>query len=81
MSEWGEVNLKLDEFLKEHNISRSSLSRNGQIHYKQLLKYCNNDMQKVDLNLLARICKTIDCEISDIIEYFPPKKSNQKLNL
>ncbi len=73
MDEWGEVNLKLDQFLKEHNISRSSLSRNGQIHYKQLLKYCNNDMKKVDLSILARICKTIDCEISDIIEYEPPK--------
>lgn len=75
MGEWGEVNLKLDEFLKEHKISRSSLSRNGQIHYKQLLKYCNNDMQKVDLNLLARICKTIQCEIGDIIEYIPPKEN------
>ena len=74
MNEWGEVNLKLDEYLKAHNISRSSLSRNAQIHYKQLLKYCNNDMQKVDLNLLARICRTINCEIGDIIEYFPPKK-------
>ena len=72
MDEWGEVNLKLDEFLKEHKISRSSLSRNGQIHYKQLLKYCNNDMKKVDLNLLARICKTINCEIGDIIEYIHP---------
>ena len=29
-------------------------------------------MQKVDLNLLARICRTIDCEIGDIIEYLPP---------
>ena len=74
MEEWGEVNLKLDEFLKSHNISRSSLSRNAQIHYKQLLKYCNNDMKKIDLSILARICKTIDCEISDIIEYNPPEK-------
>ena len=72
MKEWGQVNLKLDEFLKSHNISRSSLSRNAQIHYGQLLKYCRNDMQKVDLNLLARICKTINCEIGDIIEYLPP---------
>lgn len=74
MEEWGQVNLKLDEFLKSHKISRSSLSRNGQIHYKQLIKYCNNDMKKVDLNILARICRTIDCEISDIIEYDPPKE-------
>lgn len=75
MEEWGKVDLKLDEFLKAHHISRSSLSRNAQIHYQQLLKYCRNDMQKVDLNLLARICKTIDCEIGDIIEYIPPKAS------
>ena len=74
MEEWGQVNLKLDEFLKSHKISRSSLSRNGQIHYKQLIKYCNNDMKKADLNILARICRTIDCEISDIIEYDPPKE-------
>ena len=29
-------------------------------------------MQKVDLNILARICKTINCEIGEIIEYIPP---------
>lgn len=38
MEEWGKVNLRLDEFLKSHNISRSSLSKNAQIHYGQLLK-------------------------------------------
>ncbi len=74
MEDWGEVALKLDEYLKSHNISRSSLSRNAQIHYKQLQKYCNNDVQKVDLNLLAKICKTIHCEIGDIIEYIPSNK-------
>ena len=57
---------------KKNNISRSSLSRNAQIHYNQLLKYCKNDMQKVDLNILARICKTINCEIGEIIVYIPP---------
>ena len=72
MEDWGKVDLRLDEYLKEHNISRSSLSRNGQIHYKQLLKYCRNDMQKVDLNILARICKTINCTIEDILEFTPP---------
>ena len=72
MEDWGKVDLRLDEYLKEHNISRSSLSRNGQIHYKQLLKYCRNDMQKVDLNILARLCKTINCTIEDILEYTPP---------
>lgn len=73
MEDWGEVNLQLDEFMKAHKISRYSLSKNAQIYYGQLLKYCKNDMQKVDLNILARICKKINCEIVDIIKYTPPK--------
>ena len=73
LEDWGKIDLTLDEYLKEHNISRCSLSRNGQIHYKQLLKYCKNDMQKIDLQLVARICKTLGCDISDIICYTPPK--------
>ena len=28
MEDWGHVDLKLDEFMKKNNISRSSLSRN-----------------------------------------------------
>lgn len=71
--EWGKIDLHLDEYMKNHKISRSSLSRNAQIHYNQLLKYCKNEMQKIDLNLLARICKTINCEIGDIITYTPPE--------
>ena len=73
MEDWGHVDLKLDEFMKKNNISRSSLSRNAEIHYNQLLKYCKNDMQKVDLNILARICKTINCEIGEILKYTPPE--------
>ena len=75
---WGKVDLTLDEYMKEHQISRSSVSRNAVVHYSQLLKYCENDMQKVDLNLLARICKTINCEISDILKYTPPKDKKKK---
>lgn len=36
-------------------------------------------MQKVDLNLLARICKTIDFEIGDIIEYLPPNENKKDI--
>ena len=76
--EWGKIDLCLDEYLKAHKISRSSLSRKAQIHYKQLLKYCKNDMQKIDLHLVSRICKTINCEISDILIYTPPKSQKSK---
>ena len=75
-AEWGKVDLILDDYMKENGYSRSSLSRNSIIHYAQLLKYCENEMQKVDLNLLARICKALNCGVGDILKYTPPKKKN-----
>ena len=77
-AEWGKVDLILDNYMKENKISRSSLSRNSIIHYAQLLRYCNNEMQKVDLNLLARMCKAMNCEISDILKYNPPTPSTEE---
>ena len=77
-AEWGKVDLILDNYMKENKISRSSLSRNSVIHYAQLLRYCHNEMQKVDLNLLARMCKAMNCEISDILKYNPPAPSTEE---
>ena len=56
MAEYGKVNIMLDEYLKEHHISRSSLVRNTGLQYGQILKYCRNAMQKMDLNVLAKLC-------------------------
>ncbi|MBQ6012466.1 MAG: helix-turn-helix transcriptional regulator [Firmicutes bacterium] len=31
-----------------------------------------NDVQRVDLSVLARLCYALDCDLSDIIEYIRP---------
>ena len=35
----------------------------------QLNKYLNNEVQLINLNVLARLCDTLNCQVSDIIEY------------
>ena len=73
MEDYGKVDLVLDEYIIEHKVSRTSLSRKADVHYGQLLRYLENKMQKVDLNILSRICKTLNCQVGDIIKYTPPK--------
>ena len=37
----------------------------------QLNSYCRNQVARIDLPVLARICDYLKCEISDILKYIP----------
>ena len=68
MKNFGKVNVILDEYLKTHNISRSSLTRKTEMQYSQVLRYCKNEVQKADLAILAKICTVLQCDIQDILK-------------
>lgn len=68
MKDFGKIDMTLDEYLKEHKISRSSLTRRTELQYSQILKYCKNDVQKIDLSILAKLCTVLNCNIEDILK-------------
>ena len=68
MENFGRVDMTLDEYIKEHKISRSKLVRQTELQYSQILRYCKNDVQKIDLSILAKLCTVLDCEIQDILK-------------
>jgi len=69
MINYGRIEIKLDKYLKDNNISRSSLSRNGELRYDTILSYCRGDVTRLDTDTLAKMCATLNCKIEDIIEY------------
>ena len=66
---YGKVRVCLDEALKEKNLSKTSLAHRANSNYKNIKRLCDGDVQRVDLDILARICYVMNCEISDIIKY------------
>lgn len=70
----GKIVIKLDEYLKKHNISRSSVVRNGELRYDTVLSYCRGNIVRLDTDTLAKICSVLNCKIEDIIEFVPNKK-------
>jgi putative transcriptional regulator len=65
----GKIIITLEKYLKEHNISKSKLMQGAEMQMTQLLKYCRNQVARVDLDVLARICSYLDCSLSDIMHY------------
>jgi len=37
----------------------------------QINNYCNNKITRLDIDVLARICTVLNCQISDLLEFVP----------
>lgn len=72
--EYGHIRLKLDEIMKEQNISINKLAFRSEMQRTQLKAYIKNEVQRVDLSVLARLCYALECSLEDIIEYVPSEK-------
>ena len=75
MKDFGKVDVVLNDYLKKHKISRSSLTRKTELQYSQILRYCRNDVQKMDLEILANLCTVLDCNIEDLLKLTKGKLS------
>lgn len=71
--EFGTVYVKLDEIMKKQNVSINRLAFRSEMQRTQLKNYRDNKVQRIDLSVLARLCYALDCDITDLIEYIPPK--------
>lgn len=67
----GKIIIKLDDYLKKHNISRSSVARNGDLRYDTILSYCRGNIVRLDTDTLSKLCSVLHCKIQDIIEFIP----------
>lgn len=65
----GNVIIKLEALMKARDVSKNKVCKNCDIQRAQLNRYMNNEMDRVDLSILARLCHYLGCDISSILEY------------
>ncbi|ADL02921.1 MULTISPECIES: helix-turn-helix domain-containing protein [Clostridia] len=70
--EYGTIRIKLDELIEQQGISKNKLSHKAEMQRTQINNYCNNNITRLDIDVLARICTVLDCEIGDLLEFVPP---------
>jgi putative transcriptional regulator len=74
MNRFGTVTIKLEYLLAQHNLSKNKLIQRAELQRSQLNHYCCNQVSRIDLDVLARICTVLECKIEDILEFIPPQK-------
>ena len=73
--QYGHIRINVDHQLAEKNLSKNKLCQRAELQRTQLNKYLNNDIVLLNIDVLARICTVLECEVSDILEFIPPKNS------
>lgn len=74
--EYGHFDIVLAEYLQEKQISKNKLAEKANLQRTQLNAYCRNDIKRPDLDVLARICYALECDLTDIIRYVRSDEKN-----
>ena len=74
MSSFGSIKLHVDEVIARRGISKNKVCQRAEMQHTQLNHFCNNTITRLDIDVLARLCTVLECDISDLLEYNPPEK-------
>lgn len=60
---------KLEDLLKDRNISINKLMKDTNTDFKVLKRLMTGELLRFDIYVVARLCDYFNCELTDIIEY------------
>ena len=69
IKDYGQIEIHLKKYMNEKNITRNALARAINTRFEVIDKWYNGHVEKIDSDILARICFVLDCTPGDIIQY------------
>lgn len=62
------IHLRIMELLEEKKISKNRICKDLDLQRGNFNRYCKDNFQRIDANLIVRLCEYLGCEISDLLE-------------
>ena len=69
LKQYGHIELDLRKYMDKRQITRYALARAIDTRFEVIDKWYNGHVEKIDADILARICYVLDCNPGDIIRY------------
>lgn len=66
---YGHIEIHLRELMDQQQISRNALARAIDTRFEVIDKWYKGNVEKIDADILARICFVLKCKPQDILKY------------
>ena len=61
------IHMRIEELLKERGISKNRICKDLDIPRPNFNRYCRDEFQRIDANLVVKLCDYLECEIQDLL--------------
>lgn len=69
LRDYGRIRIKLKERMDAEGITRYALAKGAATRFEVIDKWYSGEVERIDLDVLARICYVLHCKIEDILVY------------
>lgn len=61
------IHMRIVELLAERGISKNQICKDLDIPRGNFNRYCRDEFQRIDANLIVKLCDYFKCDISDLL--------------
>ncbi len=62
------LHLRIVELLQENQISKTKICKDLDLQRGNFNRYCRDDFQRIDANLILKLCDYFQCPIESLLE-------------
>ena len=76
---YGTLNLRIEELLKEKDISKNRICKDLDIPRSNFNRYCRNECQRLDIAMLCKLLHYLDVDVSELLLYQREVQTNSEI--
>lgn len=69
MKNYGRITLHLREQMEKRGLKRNQVALATGTRFAVIDKWYHGDVERIDADILARLCYVLECDVEDIITY------------
>lgn len=71
---YGYIEIRLKQLLEKKGLSKNKLCHKAEMNWQQVDNYCSNEITRLDVFVLCKLCTVQECEIQDLLVFHPADK-------